>query len=113
MDYDLFIRKISYLQGCKKMILKIRLTLLLILLIYANNLTAQEPEKSEMQVMARVISSCIISTSKISNTPQLYCTNNVLGNNNNTDITYRISSTVSIISTSSSNSIFIITTIEF
>lgn len=95
------------------MILKIRPSLLLILLIYANNLAAQEQEKSEMQVMARVISSCIISTSEISNTPQLYCTNNVLGNNNNTDITYRVSSNVSIISTSSSNSIFIITTIEF
>lgn len=92
--------------------LKISLILLAILLIYTRNLIAQEQVKSDIQVMARVISGCIISTSEIYNTPQLYCTHNTL-DNNKANIPYRTSNIISTLSTSSSTATLIVTTIEF
>lgn len=95
---------------------KIRLLLpLIFLLTYCINSTAQESQKSQMQVMANVISSCIINTSETSTTPQLYCTQGV-SNNSNTHMTQNPSSTISSTSTTTlmtTHATLVVTTIEF
>jgi hypothetical protein len=94
---------------------KIRLTSLILLLTHCINSIAQESQKSQMQVMARIVPSCIINTSENSHTPQLYCTQGV-SNNSNTHMTQNPSSTINTVSTTTlitTHTTLIVTTIEF